>query len=142
MCRRLGFLPVRDGHRPDYILRRRSNRAAALGVTATSRFLGKKVSEKTDVPTASGTEPAPTSPDDVAAAQTQLALLQWAVPALTGARSSRMAVLCEASPPLAGVRCDVRICRVRAARTGHRAACADGRVTERSLPCDATRDKG
>jgi hypothetical protein len=59
--------------------------AAALGVTAYSRMLGKKVSKRTDVPAASGTEPAPTTPDDVAAAQRQLAMLQWAVPALTGA---------------------------------------------------------
>lgn len=59
--------------------------AVALGATAYSRVLGRKVSEKTDVPAASGTEPAPTTPDAVAAAQRQLAMLQWAVPALTGA---------------------------------------------------------
>ena len=59
--------------------------AAALGVTAYSRVLGRKVSKQTDVPAASGTEPARTTPDDVAAAQRQLAMLQWAVPALTGA---------------------------------------------------------
>ena len=59
--------------------------AAALGVTAYSRMLGKKVSKQTDVPAASGTEPAASTPDDVAAAQRQLAQLQWAVPALTGA---------------------------------------------------------
>jgi len=58
---------------------------AALAVTAYSRVLGKKVSEQTDVPTASGTEPAVTTPADVAQAQKQLKLLQWAVPALTGA---------------------------------------------------------
>ena len=59
--------------------------AAALGVTAYSRVLGKKVSARTDVPASSGTEPAPTTPDDVAAAQRQLKMLQWAIPALTGA---------------------------------------------------------
>jgi hypothetical protein len=58
---------------------------AALGATAYSRVLGKKVSERTAVPAASGTEPQPTTPDDVAAAQRQLRMLQWAVPALTGA---------------------------------------------------------
>jgi hypothetical protein len=58
---------------------------AALGVTAYSRVLGKKVSKYTDVPAASGTEPTLTTPDDVAQAQKQLKLLQWAVPALTGA---------------------------------------------------------
>jgi hypothetical protein len=59
--------------------------AAALGTTAYSRVLGKKVSAKTDVPAASGTAPAPTTPHDGAAAQKQLAMLQWVLPALTGA---------------------------------------------------------
>jgi hypothetical protein len=58
--------------------------AVALGATAYSRILGRKVSEKTDVPAESGTEPAPATPDDVAAAQRRLAMLQWAVPAVTG----------------------------------------------------------
>ena len=58
---------------------------AALGVTAYSRVLGKKVSKRTDVPAASGTEPAIDTPADVAKAQKQLKLLQWVVPALTGA---------------------------------------------------------
>jgi hypothetical protein len=59
--------------------------AAALGATAYSRVLGKKVSAKTDVPAESGTSPAVTTPKPVANAQRQLAMLQWAVPALTGA---------------------------------------------------------
>jgi hypothetical protein len=59
--------------------------AAALGATAYSRMLGAKVSQQTDVPAESGTEPAAATPPDVAAAQRQLAMLQWAVPALTGA---------------------------------------------------------
>ena len=59
--------------------------AAALGVTAYSRVLGRRVSEHTDVPAESGTEPSTRTPDDVASAQRQLRLLQWAVPALTGA---------------------------------------------------------
>jgi hypothetical protein len=59
--------------------------AIALGATAYSRVLGKKVSAKTDVPAESGTEPAATTPADVAAAQRKLAMLQWAVPAITGA---------------------------------------------------------
>jgi hypothetical protein len=58
---------------------------AALGVTAYSRMLGRKVSQQTSVPAESGTEPASTTPPEVAAAQRQLRLLQWAVPALTGA---------------------------------------------------------
>jgi hypothetical protein len=58
--------------------------AAALGATAYSRALGAKVSQQTDVPTDSGTEPALTTPPDVASAQRQLSLLQWVIPALTG----------------------------------------------------------
>lgn len=58
---------------------------AALGVTAYSRVLGRKVSEHTRVPAQSGTAPSASTPADVAAAQKQLRLLQWAVPALTGA---------------------------------------------------------
>lgn len=59
--------------------------AAALGVTAYSRILGRKVSEQTRVPAESGTEPTTMTPIEVAAAQRQLAFLQYVVPALTGA---------------------------------------------------------
>jgi hypothetical protein len=59
--------------------------AAALGATAYSRVLGKKVSAQTDVPAESGTTPSATTPKAVADAQRQLKVLQWAVPALTGA---------------------------------------------------------
>jgi hypothetical protein len=57
---------------------------AALGVTAYSRLLGRKVSAQTDVPVDAGTEPGATTPEAVAKAQRQLKVLQWAVPALTG----------------------------------------------------------
>lgn len=59
--------------------------AASLGVTAYSRFLGKKVSQHTAVPVRDATTPAVDTPDDVARAQAQLRALQWAVPAFTGA---------------------------------------------------------
>lgn len=59
--------------------------AAALGVTAYSRVLGQRVSAQTEVPAESGTEPSTGTPSDVAAAQRQLRMLQWVVPALTGA---------------------------------------------------------
>ncbi|MEV7430468.1 MULTISPECIES: hypothetical protein [unclassified Nocardioides] len=59
--------------------------AAALGATAYSRALGKKVSQETQMPAASGTEPEAGTPPEVAKAQKQLAALQWVVPALTGA---------------------------------------------------------
>ncbi|MBA2697150.1 MAG: hypothetical protein H0U61_00035 [Nocardioidaceae bacterium] len=59
--------------------------AAALGATAYSRVLGKKVSQYDDVPADSGTAPVSSTPDDAASAQKQLAILQWLIPALTGA---------------------------------------------------------
>lgn len=58
--------------------------AAALGVTAYSRVLGRTVSDYRAVPAADGTTPAADTPPDVAAAQKKLSVLQWAVPALTG----------------------------------------------------------
>lgn len=59
--------------------------AAALGATAYSRTLGKRVSATSAVPAGSGTQPVNATPSDVASAQKQLALLQWVIPALTGA---------------------------------------------------------
>jgi hypothetical protein len=59
--------------------------AAALGVTAYSRVLGRRVSENTAVPAQDGTTPALATSASVAAAQKQLAVLQWVVPGLTGA---------------------------------------------------------
>lgn len=59
--------------------------AAALGATAYSRSLGKRVSQQTEVPAESGTEPTSGTPRQVAAAQRQLKVLQWVIPALTGA---------------------------------------------------------
>jgi hypothetical protein len=58
--------------------------AAALGATAYSRVLGKKMQAAGDVPVAGGTSPSGTTPADVAKAQKQLSALQWAIPALTG----------------------------------------------------------
>lgn len=58
---------------------------AALAVSGYSRLMGRKVAEQHDVPVASGTEPTEATPPDVAGAQRQLSVLQWAVPALTGA---------------------------------------------------------
>ena len=59
--------------------------AAALGATAYSRSLGKRVSQEIDMPAESGTEPTTSTPKQVANAQRQLKVLQWVVPALTGA---------------------------------------------------------
>jgi hypothetical protein len=57
---------------------------AALAVTAYSRVLGKRMQLAGDVPVEGGTEPAATTPQQVAQAQRQLRVLQWAIPALTG----------------------------------------------------------
>jgi hypothetical protein len=70
--------------------------AAALGVTAYSRVLGQKVMEaeakeasqpfgSDGLPVADATTPNAQTPEDAAKAQRQLKLLQWAIPALTGA---------------------------------------------------------
>ena len=59
--------------------------AAALGATVYSRMLGHKVSADHDVLVESGTEPAAGTPAEVAKAQRQLKVLQWVVPAVTGA---------------------------------------------------------
>lgn len=58
--------------------------AAALGVTAYSRKLGKTIEEAGDVPANSGVEPSSATPAEVARAQKQLKALQWVVPAITG----------------------------------------------------------
>jgi hypothetical protein len=58
---------------------------AALGSTAYARVLGKKLERAGDVPVEGGTTPTPTTPEEVARAQRQLAALQWAIPVLTGA---------------------------------------------------------
>lgn len=59
--------------------------AAALGATAYSRVLGRRVSHQRDVPVGDGTNPSFQTPEPVAKAQQQLKLMQWLVPALTGA---------------------------------------------------------
>jgi hypothetical protein len=58
---------------------------AALAATAWSRALGAKLNQAGEVPVEGGTEAAATTPEDVAKAQRQLRVLQWVIPALTGA---------------------------------------------------------
>lgn len=58
--------------------------AGALGATAYSRVLGRKISAHGDVPVEAGTAPNAATPPEVAKAQAQLKQLQWAIPALTG----------------------------------------------------------
>ena len=58
---------------------------AALAATAWSRALGAKLEEAGEVPVEGGTDPGGRTPEDVAKAQRQLKVLQWVIPALTGA---------------------------------------------------------
>lgn len=58
---------------------------AALAATGYARILGQRVMEAGDVPVEGGTTPAAATPPEVERAQRQLHLLQWAIPALTGA---------------------------------------------------------
>ena len=58
---------------------------AALAATAWSRALGAKLDEAGEVPVEGGTDPSIDTAEDVAKAQRQLRLLQWVIPALTGA---------------------------------------------------------
>mgnify|MGYP006864797951 CR=1 FL=1 len=59
--------------------------ATALGLTAWSRSLGRTVSGHERVPAKSGSAPSSSTPPEVAEAQKRLAVLQWAIPAVTGA---------------------------------------------------------
>jgi hypothetical protein len=58
---------------------------AALAATAWSRALGAKLDQAGQVPVEGGTDPSIDTPEDVAKAQRQLKVLQWVIPALTGA---------------------------------------------------------
>jgi hypothetical protein len=58
---------------------------AALAATAWSRALGAKLNEAGEVPVEGSTDPSGHTPEDVAKAQRQLKVLQWVIPALTGA---------------------------------------------------------
>lgn len=57
---------------------------AALGSTAYAWFLGTKLGEAGSVSAAGSTVPSGETPPDVARAQQQLRVLQWAIPATTG----------------------------------------------------------
>lgn len=57
----------------------------SLAATGYSRVLGQRVISAGDVPVEGGAEPSEATPPDVANAQQQLRVLQWVIPALTGA---------------------------------------------------------
>jgi len=73
--------------------------AAALGVTAYSGALGRKVAQGSGAPAEGGTTPAVDTPPDVAKAQQQLAVTQWVIPALTGGIAVLSAVHGEQQRP-------------------------------------------
>jgi hypothetical protein len=56
---------------------------AAMGSTAYSGLLGARIASAGETYTDAATTPSAWTPDDVAAAQQRLRLLQWATPALT-----------------------------------------------------------
>jgi hypothetical protein len=58
---------------------------AALAATAWSRALGAKLDAAGEVPVEGGTDPSIDTAEEVAKAQRQLKVLQWVIPALTGA---------------------------------------------------------
>jgi hypothetical protein len=57
----------------------------ALAATAYSGALGRKLAAAEPAPVEGGTSPASDSPQEVATAQRQLAVVQWVIPALTAA---------------------------------------------------------
>ena len=72
---------------------------AALAVTGYSRVLGKRVERGQHQPAESGVEPTAGTSPDVAKAQRQLAVLQWAIPLLTGGMLICDSVLGEQQRP-------------------------------------------
>jgi hypothetical protein len=58
---------------------------AALAVTGYSRLVGMKLEKAGESPVEGTTEPNHRTPQEVAASQRQMKMLQWAIPALTGA---------------------------------------------------------
>ena len=58
--------------------------AVALAATGYSRMIGQRVIDAQDSHAADGTTPDEATPPEVAAAQRQLAILQWVIPATTG----------------------------------------------------------
>ncbi len=57
---------------------------AAMGATGYAGYLGTKIAKHADEGAHGATEPAADAPPELASAQKQLAIVQWAIPALTG----------------------------------------------------------
>ncbi|HEX6967997.1 MAG TPA: hypothetical protein VF174_04155 [Micromonosporaceae bacterium] len=58
---------------------------AALAVTGYSRMIGMKIEHAGGQPAEGITEPSDATPPDLASSQRKMKVLQWAIPALTGA---------------------------------------------------------
>jgi hypothetical protein len=72
---------------------------AALGVTAYSRALGKKLEQAEGTPVEGGTDPSSDTPAEIADAQRQLNITQWIIPVLTGGIAVLTAVHGEQQRP-------------------------------------------
>ncbi len=72
----------------------------ALGATGYARLLGQRVMQGGDVPVEDGTTPLPETPEEVASAQRQLKILQYAVPASVAALIGLTAKLGEQQRPM------------------------------------------
>jgi hypothetical protein len=73
--------------------------AGALAATAYARVLGQKMISAGDVPVEGGTDPSAQTPPEVAAAQRKLNVMQWTIPALTGALLVMDALMGEQQRP-------------------------------------------
>ncbi|MET7835447.1 hypothetical protein [Micromonospora sediminicola] len=72
---------------------------AALAVTGYSRLVGMKLEKAGGPPVEGTTEPNHHTPANVAASQRQMKMLQWAIPALTGALVVVTAYMSEQQKP-------------------------------------------
>jgi hypothetical protein len=71
----------------------------SLAATAYARVLGQRCMQQGDVPVEDGTTPLPETPEEVAAAQRQLKILQWAIPAHVAALIALSAKMGEQQRP-------------------------------------------
>ena len=71
----------------------------ALGATGYARALGAKLQQAGEVAVEGGTTPSAGTPSEVANAQRQLTVLQWATPALTGGMLVLNAIMGEQQRP-------------------------------------------
>jgi hypothetical protein len=72
---------------------------AAVAATAGTWLLGRQLDKAGEAPVAGATEPSQDTPPQAAGAQRGLRVLQWVVPALTGAHIAMNAVLGEQERP-------------------------------------------